>query len=226
MRIWTFLCRLIFFILILFFIYSNALAQSNEITLYNSNGKPVVYITTNDDYTIYLWNGKPLAYLYENSKTIHVYNFKGTHLGWFEDGIVMDHKGNVVGFTKGALKVPTQFESFKGFKQFKPFKGFRELPPLKPLFSGKWSSTPLEIFLLYGEAESAILIEDINNGDKIIIYRLNNQEIWLLEAKTWCSWAWKYEDRKIWIKFGYINTTVMNEDGDLCEFWTEKEIKY
>jgi len=226
MRRRSFLCGLIFFISILFLSWSNLLAQADEITLYNFNGRPIAYIAPIEAYTIYLWNGKPVAYLYESSKTIHVYNFEGKHLGWFEDGIIIDHNGNAVGFLRGALKVMTQFEPFKSFKQFKPFKGFRELPPLKPLFSGKWSSTPLQIFLLFGEAEPAILVKDINNGDKIIILRLNNKDAWLLEAKTWCRWSWKYEDKKIWIKFGYIKTTVINEDGDVCEFWTEKEIEY
>jgi len=223
------LYQLVFFIIVLYLLGINgsALAQSNEITLYNSNGKAVAYITTSDDYTIYLWNGKPVAYLYENMKRIHIYNFEGKHLGWFEDGVIIDRKGNAVGFVKGALDVPTQLESFKGFKQFKPFKGFRELPPLKSVFSGKWSTTPLKIFLLFGEeVEPAILLEDIDNGDKIIIFRLDNGEAWLLESKIWCSWAWKYENRKIWINFGYISSTVINEDGETCEFWTEKAINY
>ncbi|MGB9592405.1 MAG: 4-fold beta flower protein [Candidatus Kryptoniota bacterium] len=220
------LCGLIFFVSILVLSGSNLLAQDDEITLYNFDGRPVAYIAISEDYTIYLWNGKPVAYLYELSKKIHVYNFEGKHLGWFEDGIIIDHNGNAVGFINGALNVPTQFEPFKSFKQFKPLKGLRELPPLKPLFSGKWSLTPLQIFLLFGEAEPAMLLKDINNGDKIIILRLNNEEAWLLEAKTWCRWSWKYEGEKIWIIFGHSKTTVINEDGDVCEFWTEKEIEY
>ncbi|MEJ5272909.1 MAG: 4-fold beta flower protein [Spirochaetota bacterium] len=77
---------------------------------------------------IYLWNGKPVAYLYKSSKTIHVYKFECKHLGWFENGIIIDHNGDAVDFIKGALKIPTKFEPFKSFKQFKPLKGLRELP--------------------------------------------------------------------------------------------------
>lgn len=71
-----------------------------------------------------------------------------------------------------------------------------------------------------------MLVKNINNGEKIIILRLKNKEAWLLKAKTWCSWAWKYEGKKIWIKFGCIETKVINKDGDVCEFWTEKQIDY
>lgn len=80
----------------------------------------------------------------------------------------------------------------------------------------------MEVHLVLGNCEPGILIKDFD-GDKVIILR-SNGEVWLLEAITWCRWSWRYEGEIVWIKFGYTTTKIMNEDGDICEFWTEEEI--
>lgn len=71
--------------------------------------------------------------------------------------------------------------------------------------------------------EKAWLIKDINSGDSVIIERSNGEQ-WLLEAKTWCSWCWRYEGRQILLKFGYTTSKLINDDGDVSEFWTEEEL--
>lgn len=76
-----------------------------EISLFNSKGKPTAYIDTEDGLTIYMWSGKPVAYLTKNGENLDVYGFNGNHLGWYESGIIYDHKGNVVGFIKGAVDI-------------------------------------------------------------------------------------------------------------------------
>lgn len=118
-----------------------------EITLFDADGNPVVYIVPDDENTIYLWSGKPVAYLDGEN----IYGFNGKHLGWFEDGIIWDHKGNSVGFIKSRLPVFAKFEPFKAFKQFKSFKSFKEFAPFKPFKSTSISKTPLPIFLSMGE---------------------------------------------------------------------------
>ena len=217
--------NIIFYLSLFVLLCGQAAASSDhEIALFNSKGEPVAYIAVDDDYTIYLWGGKPVAYLYRHSNNIHIYSFNGDHLGWFEDGIIRDHDGNAVGFKKDTVKKPTQLEPLKGLRELKPLKSLRELPPLKPLFTSRWSKIPLEVYLTFGKCEPAILVKDFD-GDKIIILRLND-EAWVLEAKTWCSWSWKYEGKIVWIKFSYTTTEVMNDDGDISEFWTEREIHY
>ena len=121
-------------------------AHAREITLFDQTGPPVAYIDTSDELTVYLWDGDPVAYLEDES----MYGFNGKHLGWFEKGLVWDHRGRVVGFTKGALEVLTKFEPFKSFKEFKPFKSFKDLAPLKPSYKAEWSITPLMFFLSAG----------------------------------------------------------------------------
>ena len=57
-----------------------AQTDGDEISLFNSEGKPVAYIA--EELTIYLWSGKPVAYLDEDSSGgFHVYGFNGKHLG-------------------------------------------------------------------------------------------------------------------------------------------------
>lgn len=128
-----------------------ALAQplaAEEVTLFDRYGKAVAYVDTDDEMTIYLWGGTPVAYLDGEN----LYGFNGKHLGWFEEGIIRDHEGHVVGFVEGAINVFTKFEPLKSFKQFKPFKSFKEFAPFKPVYADRWSSTSLSILLGSGRA--------------------------------------------------------------------------
>lgn len=123
--------------------------KESETTLFDRNGRPLVYIATDDDLTIYSFNGEPLAYLDENN---NIYGFNGKHLGWFEENIIWNNQGQRVGFTKATCPVFTQFESFKGFKQFKPFKGFKQFVPFKPFKGMAVSNVGLLDFLKEGRA--------------------------------------------------------------------------
>jgi hypothetical protein len=125
--------------------------QAEEISLFNSSGKPVAYIDTkDDDLTIYLWDGKPVAYLSSSNSEFHIYGFNGKHLGWFIDGIVRDHQGNAVGSTKDATSMYKEYEPYKSYKQYKPYKSYKEYAPYKPYLSNSWSSTTLRLFLMQG----------------------------------------------------------------------------
>jgi hypothetical protein len=126
---------------------SVALAQEGEVTLFDKNAAAVAYVAVADEATIYLWQGRPVAYLKRDGDDVHIYNFDGKHLGWFDRGVIIDHDGNGVGFIKGALSTPTQTEPFKGFKEFKPFRSFEEFAPFRPLRTGYWSAIPLSLFL-------------------------------------------------------------------------------
>ena len=118
-----------------------------EETLFDVNGNPVAYIAYSDEETIYLWGGEPVAYLDDDS----IYGFNGIHLGWYEDGVIRDHDGNIVGTNEKTAAVFVKFEPFKGFKKFKPFKAFKQFEPFKPFYHTTQSSLPLDEFLQQGE---------------------------------------------------------------------------
>ena len=125
----------------------HTVAQSNELTLYDSDGKPTAYIA--DDMTIYLWSGEPVAYLYSGATGVDVYGFNGRHLGWFEKGYIRDNDGDAACGLKGVIRLP-QIEPLKSLKELKPLKALRELPPIKPMLSMSWSSTPCQVALGLG----------------------------------------------------------------------------
>lgn len=122
-------------------------SATNEITLFDFEGKPVAYIAVAQENTIYLWQGKPVAHLQKDSSVAKLYNFEGEHLGWFEDGFIFGHGGNVVGFAKGVLDVLTFIEPVKGAKLSKPAQRAEKPPELMPFSSGKWASKTLQSFL-------------------------------------------------------------------------------
>lgn len=126
---------------------SNVAAQE-EVSLYDSKGNAVAYIA--DDSTIYLWDGDPVAYLSKSKDDVNIYGFNGKHLGWLEDGIIIDHKGYGVGFVKGAVEMITAIEPIKGIKSIKPIKSIKEIAPIKSISLDKWSRTPLKVFLGLG----------------------------------------------------------------------------
>lgn len=140
-----------YLLLTIFLVLTNDLVKAEEITLFNPDGEAIAYIDADDeDMCIYLWNGRPVAYLEPEDEAFDIYGFNGEHLGWFEEGIVRDHDGYVVGFIKGAINVFTQFEPFKSFKKFKPHRSFQKFAPLKPIYRNQFSSTPLSLFLIRG----------------------------------------------------------------------------
>ena len=74
-------------------------AVGDRIPLLNRGGTAVAYIDAEDGSTIYLWGGVPVAYL--EGETI--FGFNGRHLGWFEDGIVRNRRGERAGFTEETI---------------------------------------------------------------------------------------------------------------------------
>ena len=120
-----------------------------EETLFDIYGNPVAYIDhTSPEKTFYLWNGTPVCYLVEN----RVYGYNGSHLGWFENGVIYDLSGSRVGYNREALRVMPRLEPFKSFKQFKPFRSFREFAHYRPFFSIRQSEEPLSQFLSRGRS--------------------------------------------------------------------------
>ena len=126
---------------------------ADELSLFDSKGEPKAYIA--EDLTIYSWDGDPMAYLVPSSGKTDIYNFDGTHLGWFENGIIRDHDGNGVAFVKGAVNMVTSIEPIKSIKSIKAIKGIREIAPIKPIFGTQWSAIPLLIFLKTGATAKA-----------------------------------------------------------------------
>ncbi len=96
----------------------------------------------------------------------------------------------------------------------------------------KWDGTKNRIDIIekittpgggsYGGIEEATILKDFD-GDKVLVQRANGEK-WILEAKTWCRWSWRYEGKKVLLKFGYVTSILINDDGDTCEFWTEEEV--
>ncbi len=124
---------------------------AQEVTLFDSEGEARAYIDANDDLTIYLWKGTPVAYLVPDNNDFHIYGFNGKHLGWFEDGIIRDNDGYVIGFVKGAINKSTKYEPYKGYKAYKPYKSYTEYAPYKPYYKSRFSNIPLALFLRRGE---------------------------------------------------------------------------
>lgn len=114
-------------------------------TFFDSKGKPYAY--TDDGETLYTFSGNPVAYISDDS----IYSFSGTHLGYFENGLLRDRHGDALLFTSGAsggpLKPLTMMEPLKSLKQLKPLKSLRQLKPLKPIATLCWSTySPEHIF--------------------------------------------------------------------------------
>lgn len=104
---------------------------------YNQHGQAVAY--AENDECIYLYTGTPVAYFDDDS----VYSFSGKHLGWFENGWILDNNGYCVFFTDnadgGPMKPFKKFEPFKKFRKFEPFKHFKEFKPTKASIKNSWS---------------------------------------------------------------------------------------
>jgi len=139
--------RFVFFVL---FALAGALSFAQEISLFDYNGRATAYIAGDGNNTIYLWNGRPVAYIFFDKGDYHIYGFNGRHLGWFDEGIVRDNRGEAVGAEKSAHPKRTRAEPEKSAKREKPVASLRGFAPIKPVFSKKWSKTSLNIMLSQG----------------------------------------------------------------------------
>lgn len=125
--------------------------NAQEIALFDSKGEPRAYIDADDsDCTIYLWNGTPVAYLDSKGSYYNVYGFNGEHLGWYDNGRIVDHDGYIVGFKKGAVSRFTKYEGYKSYKKTKPYKSAKRYAPAKAYTRTTFSSEDLTLFLKRG----------------------------------------------------------------------------
>ena len=69
---------------------------------YDRHGRPYAY--ADDGVHIYKYSGKPIAYIAGQS----VYSYPGRHVGFFEDGMILDHRGDAILFTKLASGEPAR----------------------------------------------------------------------------------------------------------------------
>lgn len=74
-----------------------------------------------------------------------------------------------------------------------------------------------------GSVERALLVKNFN-GEKVLIQRTNGEK-WMLKAKTWCRWSWRYEGRSVCLVFGATTSQLINDFGESYDFWTEKQIE-
>ena len=124
-----------------------------EIPLFDPDGHMVAFINFDDEnLTIYLLPGEPVAYLYSSYHGHSIYGFNGEHLGWFEDGVIRDNEGHMVGYGNpppgGLFAKPPAI-----YPRSKPFRSIRRLEPLYPLDPRDWSDIPLADFLAAGVEE-------------------------------------------------------------------------
>lgn len=117
-----------------------------DLDLYDSRGRAAAFLEPSDGLTFYLWSGEPVAYLDDES----VYGFNGKHLGWYQNGAVYDHDGNVVVAPAGMFRGVVEPAPPRGLRRLKPLKGLKELRPLRPLFGTSWSAIPAAVFLMRG----------------------------------------------------------------------------
>ena len=74
-----------------------------------------------------------------------------------------------------------------------------------------------------GSFERALLIKNFN-GERVLVQRANGEK-WMLRAKTWCRWSWRYEGRHVCLVFGPTTSQLINDYGETYDFWTDKQVE-
>jgi hypothetical protein len=141
--------KTIFMIILLFAGFTSAIAQ--EVTLFDSEGAARAYIDYNEEATIFLWNGTPVAFLENDGGDMCVFGFNGNFLGWYEDGIIYDKRGDAVGAREGSVNMMTQMEPMKSMQQMRPMRPMTPMTPMQPMWSSSWSNASLTEFLYSGK---------------------------------------------------------------------------
>jgi len=80
----------------------------------------------------------------------YIYGFNGTHIGWFENGLVRDYDGDVVACEKNLINMYYEVEPLKSLKKDPPLRKQAENPRAKPTYRERWSNMLLSVFLQQG----------------------------------------------------------------------------
>jgi hypothetical protein len=114
-------------------------------TIYDGNGTPCLQLFQNG--RLVLFSGQSAGFLYKE----HVYDYNGSHRGWYERGILRDHTGACVGFGEAPAGIHPllplkRLRPLAGLTQLEPLRPLRSVPPLKPLAQIAWSNLdPLDL---------------------------------------------------------------------------------
>ena len=131
------------------------LANDNEISLLDASGEAVVYIVLDDEFAIYTWDGHAVAYLYGSMndfysrKTMDVYGWNGDHLGWFFDGVVMNHYGDASCSIRERHPSPRgEYGKYGKYGQYGKYGRYGA--PGKPAFSGRFGGVDCLSLMISG----------------------------------------------------------------------------
>lgn len=114
-----------------------------EITFYDKNGHPVVYLSTENENSIYTWDGNAVAYIINDL----IYGWRGKHLGWYINGILYDLRGYKVGSIKEKCPCSTYSEYSKYSKYSRYSRYSRYSPYSRPSLSISYSDLELINFI-------------------------------------------------------------------------------
>ena len=126
-------------------------ASAQQVSLFDSQGEARAYIDYDQEATLFMWNGTPVAFIEEDGDDLCIFGFDGNFLGWYEDGIIYDKKGYIVGARKDAVTQFTKMERIKGFQKITPIRPITRMSPIQPILRTRWSNTPLTEFLYFGK---------------------------------------------------------------------------
>jgi hypothetical protein len=132
--------------------------KTGKVALYNQNKMVTAYIDYDKEATIYLWvEGHSVAYLDDaeyGDQLKAVYGMNGIFLGWYQDGILYDKNGFVVGAEKGVVRLginmTATIELPMGVQRVASMRHLKHLASMIILRQFQWSATSLQDWLESG----------------------------------------------------------------------------
>ena len=125
------------------------LTNDEQDIIFDRYGAAALRFLKND--RIVTWQGEHIGFLFNN---LLLYNYSGTHVGWYEGGIIRDLNGATTGFGVNPTDTPRpylpyrQYLPYRGYIQYAPYLPYRGHPRHKPYKQYGWSQlSPVELFL-------------------------------------------------------------------------------
>jgi len=130
-------------------VFINCKPQSQEITLYDQTGHPLIYLSPENDNSFYTWDGHAVAYLYDSEL---IYGWKGKHIGWYINGVIYDLQGYRVGSISEKCPTSVYSESSKYSKYSQYSRYSRYSPYSRPSLKSSYSDVKLINFITQNKA--------------------------------------------------------------------------
>ena len=124
---------------------------------HDNQGTPILFFNSNQK-VLFDYAGNPKFYFKTDYwGDVNIFNFNGKHIGWYVNGTLRDHQGNIMASeTNKLINVTYQMPGIKPLEKLLPLKAVEEIVPMRPLWNNQFSAYSIIYYQGSGTTSSQV----------------------------------------------------------------------